>query len=245
MTFPLSLVAIVLFSTQSLTGQSTLSAPEILEKSIEYHDLDGVWATQPVAFRLFESRPGNTAEQGGNYRITDVTIDQRQGGFMLNQQRGPDLIMRKIAGDECSHTLNGHAVTNDTVVEAFGLTCTQTTRMRDYYSYLWGLPMKLKDAGTIIDDQVSRSDFFGTELLGVRVTYEGDVGSDTWYFYFDPETYALSGYRFYHDEEANDGEYILLEGEAAVAGMKIPASRKWYTHKEGRYLGEDRIIFNK
>lgn len=114
--------------------------------------------------------------------------------------------------------------------------------MKDYYQYLWALPMKLKDPGTIIDPNVHARDFFGQELLEVRVTYDQEVGNDIWYFYFHPDTYALSGYRFYHDESKNDGEYILIEGEKQVNGMKIPARRHWYTHTDRRLLGTDEII---
>ncbi len=28
-----------------------------------------------------------------------------------------------------------------------------------------------------------------------------EVGEDTWYFYFDPLTYAMEVYQFYHEEE--------------------------------------------
>jgi hypothetical protein len=113
---------------------------------------------------------------------------------------------------------------------------------RNYYTYLWGLPMKLRDPGTIIDDNVHRVNFFGQELLEMKVTYHEEVGGDIWYFYFHPETYALSGYRFYHDEAANDGEYILLEDEAQIGDFRIPAQRHWYTHGERQYLGSDEVV---
>jgi len=73
------------------------------------------------------------------------------------------------------------------------------------------------------------------------VTYDPEVGDDIWYFYFHPETYALVGYRFYHNESANDGEYILFSGELESYGIRIPQTRKWYTHKEDKYLGADTL----
>jgi hypothetical protein len=79
-------------------------------------------------------------------------------------------------------------------------------------------------------------------LLEIKVTYDPEVGADIWYFYFDPSTFALSGYRFYHDESKNDGEYILLEGEITINGVKFPEKRAWHTHKEGKYLGNDDLL---
>jgi len=79
-------------------------------------------------------------------------------------------------------------------------------------------------------------------LLEIKVTYDPSVGKDIWYFYFDPTTYALRGYRFYHDEAKNDGEYILIDGEVTINGVKFPKNRAWYTHKEGKYLGNDDLL---
>lgn len=52
----------------------------------------------------------------------------------------------------------------------------------------------------------------------------------------------MIGYRFYHDEAAGDGEYILLSGERAVRGMRIPVERRWFTNADDRYLGTDTLV---
>jgi len=114
--------------------------------------------------------------------------------------------------------------------------------LRNYYVYLWGLPMKLKDPGTIIHSEVQDTSFLEQPVYGVKVTYEESVGNDIWYFYFDKKNYALSGYRFYHHEADNDGEYISLQGEVEKDGFRLPQIRKWYTHKEGKYLGADILM---
>ena len=71
------------------------------------------------------------------------------------------------------------------------------------------------------------------------------MGKDTWYFYFDPSTFALEVYQFYHDESKNDGEYILLSGEETVQGIKIPKTRAWYTNQANEYLGTDVLSLPK
>ena len=115
--------------------------------------------------------------------------------------------------------------------------------MRNYYLYLWGLPMKLKDPGTIIDPEVHNKSFNGKPAKVARVTYEREVGNDTWYFYFDPTTSELIGYQFYHDEAKGDGEYITLSDLVMVDGMKIPKSRSWYTNADSTLLGTDNLVF--
>ncbi len=110
---------------------------------------------------------------------------------------------------------------------------------KNYYTYLYGLPMKLKDPGTIIDDKVERKVFHGKEYLVLKVTYTEDVGKDIWYFYFNPKTYAMEVYQFFHDEAENDGEYILLTEEKSINDIIMPKNRAWYTNKENKLLGTD------
>ena len=45
--------------------------------------------------------------------------------------------------------------------------------------------MKLKDPGTIISKTVVTQNFKGKEYLMLRATYDKEVGSDVWQFYFD------------------------------------------------------------
>ena len=113
---------------------------------------------------------------------------------------------------------------------------------RNYYTYLWGMPMKLRDPGTRIDPDVTDAWYQEQKVWSVRVTYDAEVGSDTWYFYFDQQSQALVGYRFYHDEAKRDGEYIVLKGKTEVSGMRIPSHRSWYTNAEGRHLGDDILV---
>ena len=141
-----------------------------------------------------------------------------------------------------SATLNGRSDYAEEEAKENRLDKDRATTMRNYYHYLWCMPMKLNDPGTIVDNAVKTVDFFGKESLEVKVTYTAEVGNDIWYFYFNPQTHAMQGYRFYHEESANDGEYITLDNEVTSNGVRIPQVRKWYTHKEAKFLGEDKLV---
>jgi hypothetical protein len=99
--------------------------------------------------------------------------------------------------------------------------------------------MKLKDKGTLIDQTVTEKTIEKTTYWVLKVTYDPDVGSDTWYFYFDQNTFAMKRYQFFHDETKNDGEYIVLEDELELSGMRIPKNRSWYYNTDKTYLGTD------
>jgi tetratricopeptide (TPR) repeat protein len=216
----------------------SLSASDLLEKTINYHDPDTLWGRQRLDWRFYEGRPNNS------FRLSKMVWTPLEGRFVLTQQVGRNEIYRMVSADTCISKLNGRADLSEAEIAQYGLGCDRNTMYRNYYTYLWGMPMKLHDPGTLIDPRVHERDFFGETLLEIKVTYDPAVGSDIWYFYFDPQTYAMKGYRFYHDEAANDGEYILLDGEVATDGLRIPAKRAWYTHKDHRLLGTDELVGN-
>ena len=104
--------------------------------------------------------------------------------------------------------------------------------------------MKLKDPGTIVNEKVEKKVFKGKEYYVLKVNYTEAVGKDVWYFYFDPVTYAMEVYQFYHDQNKNDGEYIILEDMEIVNEIKMPKTRAWYYNKDNKYLGTDILSTN-
>ena len=110
-------------------------------------------------------------------------------------------------------------------------------RLRNYYTFLWGLPMKLMDPGTLIEDLVREDTLEGKTYRVVRVPYENDI----WYFYLNPENYRMEAYKFYKDEPQGKGEIIYLEGEYDFLGMKIPKNRTWYRTEKPEFLGTDML----
>ncbi len=213
--------------SQNITG------PELLEKSIQYHSPNAEWRYFKAGLHLTETRPNGTD------RKTHVHFNNEESFFELIQKRDGHKLVHTFEREGCFHKLNGSSKISDADREKHKLNCERTRLLRDYYLYLWGLPMKLADYGTIVHEEVVPTDFQGNEVLAMKVTYDESVGKDIWYFYFDPTSYALVGYRFYHDESKNDGEYITLEGEEIINGVRFPKTRKWYYNKDDKFLGAD------
>jgi hypothetical protein len=116
--------------------------------------------------------------------------------------------------------------------------CERAMMLRNYYGYLWGLPMKLLDKGTEIEEKYQMEDLNGIQAFVVRVPYEKDI----WYFYLHPESYAMVAYKFYQDEEKQQGEIIYLNDEVIIGEMKIPAERSWYRTENDEFLGTDFLL---
>ena len=216
----LMILGSVLLFPANLSAQAW--AKDILASSIGYHDPEGNWEQFSGSFTIevtSKDKPSFTRE---------VIIDLSQEYFELIETRGDATKTYRID--------KGVYATEDSLTQA------RTLKLRDYHTYLYGLPMKLKDPGAQIDPKTERVIFHGRESIRMRVTYDPSVGSDTWYFYFNPENYALIAYQFYHNEAIGDGEYILLEGLESVGGIKMPKIRSWYYNNDGSYIGTDELL---
>ena len=232
----LFLFVLAIFSLSSLSAQ-TLTATQVLDKSIQYHDPNNNWPTFKGTLHFQQSSPRSTEQ-----RTRIAYLDLPNNHFKLTQITGAETIIREINGKACTNLYNGSPTVPTDIQKKHRLTCERASMYRDYYSYLYGLPMKLKDAGTIIDPLVQSIDFQGKASYAIRVTYEKSVGEDIWYFYFDKTTFALIGYRFYHDEAKKDGEYITLHEETTIEGIKIPKNRYWYYNKDDKFLVADYLL---
>ena len=211
------------------------TGPELVARSAAYHDPDGAWPSFRHTLLLRQERPDGSA------RRTPIRLEVPTGHFRYEEETEDGQLRKGVDEEGCFASINGDEPTPEQA-ESYRLGCPQIERNRNYYLYLWGLPMKLSDPGTHISEAITRDTFDDRPTLSVRVTYDESVGSDIWYFHFDPSDYRMVGYRFYHDEEAGDGEYILLREEREVMGMRIPAVRRWFTNADSTYLGTDTLV---
>ena len=189
------------------------SAKEILDKSIAYHDPQSQWSTFNQILSFNEKRPDGTEKKA------TVEIDNNRGFVSVNRD---DEMIISMTNDQCE-IIKGDK------------DCEYASMIRNYYLYLWGLPMKLLDENTPLDSEVKEVNYLGEGCYRLRVPYEKDI----WYFYISRDSYRMIAYQFYKDEQAKKGEYILLEGEVSLKGLKIPKARSWYTLPDSTYLGVD------
>lgn len=214
-------------------SENQMASAELLEKAIAYHDPNNHWPKLQAILNIRMETPGKSP------RESVVQLNNAQGIFSLEASRDSVTTSYKIGPQDCLVRFNGNDNFSPQQAKEHRLTCEQGRKMKNYYTYLYGLPMKLKDSGTKLAPVAHKKDFRGSVYWVLRVAYDPEVGKDVWYFYFDPQTYALKHYQFYHDEQKGDGEYILLDQEVTVQGIVMPQNRAWYTNLGDRYLGTD------
>ncbi|THD69444.1 hypothetical protein E7Z59_03705 [Robertkochia marina] len=230
------LLPILLFVITFTSCNPIPDGEALLNKSIAYHDPEGNWPQFKGALTIELTTPDQPV------RNSELTLNLPENRFTAKTTRDTIVTYREFSHDSCTFELNGRTDLSAEEIEAHRGTCERTEMMKNYYTYLYGLPMKLRDPGTHIDPQVTRKTFQGQEYLVLKATYDPEVGKDTWYFYMNPETYAMEVYQFFHDENEVDGEYIILKDLMEVQGMRIPKSRSWYTNKEDKFLGTDLLV---
>ena len=215
--------------------EAEISAQELINKSTNYHDPHDTWSKYDWNLEIIESRPD------GRIRRAEVVLNPGADKFQLVQHESGHSIGRNYAQGVYSNTYDSNSEYSEDIVNKFRLNEKYNKLYKNYYEYLWGMPMKLNDDGTQLG-AVYEKDFFGQNSLELQVKYDEAVGDDIWYFYFDPESYQLLGYKFYHDETKNDGEYILFQDELEMNGVKLPKKRSWYMNFDQKFIGMDEVI---
>ena len=232
------ILIIFLFLVTPITfSQSLISGPDLLDKAIAYHDPNGNWNQFSGHLNVVMQTPG------GPDRDSKITMNLPAEYFQVIAKRDTLTTTYTIDKGDCSIQLNGKENLSEAIRKEHNLSCERATLYKNYYTYLYGLPMKLKDPGTQISETVELKSFKGKKYLVIKATYDEAIGSDVWYFYFDPKTYAMEIYQFFKGNPKgkgkDTGEYILLSEEAVINDIKMPKIRAWYYNKDDKYLGTD------
>ncbi len=235
-TLYLSVICLLMLSLNSCN--KPLTGAELLDNAIAYHDPNGQWDNFNASFTVRMETPSQA------HRNSTISINLQEQLSDLVATRDSITTRYTVNKEECSLALNNSSDFSAEMATTYNLNCDRAKMYKNYYTYLYGLPMKLKDDGTQIHETVETKTFKGKDYLVLKATYDKAVGSDVWYFYFNPETYAMEIYQFFRTDESGEqkddtGEYILLTEEAVINSIKMPKSRAWYYNKDDKYLGTD------
>ena len=229
---------LLLFILCSLTNFSQeITGEQLLDRAIKFHDPNNNWSTFKGTLFVTMKTPNRPK------RESEITIDLPKEYFSVKAQTSGNTTTYNVINKNANIKFNGNIPTEEEK-KKYNLNIERANLYKNYYTYLYGLPMKLKDEGTIIHKKVERKKFKEKEYLVLKVTYLKEIGKDTWYFYFDPTTYAMEVYQFFKDTKES-GEYILLSALEMINGIKMPKNRAWYYNKDDGYLGTDFLSTKK
>ena len=233
-----NLLTLCFLFTSIISLSQEITGNQLLEKAIQFHDPNNNWNTFKGELIVTMETPKN------GDRVSKINIDLPKQYFSVVAKRDTIITEFIVDKNETSFSLNGDKNPSEETKKKYSLNNKRANLYKNYYTYLYGLPMKLKDEGTIIDQKVERKTFKGKEYLVLKATYKQEVGKDTWYFYFNPKTYSMEVYQFFKDTK-DSGEYILLSGLETINEVKMPKIRAWYYNKDDKYLGTDILSTKK
>ena len=118
-----------------LAGQPSPTPEQVLTRALAYHDPAGEWATLAAELRFAESRPKGDDTQ------SVIRLDNRRTYMHID-----------FSGKET------YKVTGQEVVVIKGdKDAERGLGIRNYFLYLWGLPMKLRDPDTALERPRAKS----------------------------------------------------------------------------------------
>ena len=132
-------MAFTLLFVTTATAQALPSADEIIARSIAWHDPEGLWYHVDHTFELEETRPN------GPSRFTRLQLNHCDQTFHLEARRPKDTVIATLDAEGCDITLNGSGNIPAEKAERYRLSCEGIAWWKDYYAYMHGLPMKLKE----------------------------------------------------------------------------------------------------
>ncbi len=212
--------------------QAALSAGEVLQRSIQFHDPGDKWPGAALRFVIDEPRI-ETPE-----RLSEVFLDNAGDAFSINRRYGNTMVTRGIIRDSCYSLVDSMLVNpEDTAtIRLHRLECGRSQGYRNFYKLLNGMPMSLHVPEVQVLPEVAEDSIDGRRALRIAARFNNPVIGEEWFIYFAPDNYQLLGYG-YAAEGA--GEYLLLDGLVEIEGLKLPRMRHWYNRTDNSYLGSD------
>lgn len=224
----------LLFSTFCFSQK--IDAQDLIEKSIKAHDPNSKFEKLKYTFEY------QIVRDGAPTRNFEVAFNRPKDIFVYSVKSDSVSFQQKLEKGVCDLTLNGSKLIPEIFAKKYQIDCERTKYLKSVYTYLFGLPFKLKDPGVMISNEIKEVDFNQKNCYEVTVSFEEGIGTDRWFFYFDQSTYLLNGYKFIHDSAKNDGEFIFLENYHSYNGILYPRIKKWHWNQTEQHFRTDKIM---
>ena len=188
-----SLLHIIGFMALLLLGacqSKTDSDSELLNRALSYHDLEENWSTLKTRIYL------SSADTAGRKQNFEIELDNSTGYFAHISHKDGKEVVKGFANGKEFYLLDGKQEITPEDRKKYKLTPESLKWVHSFYPYLYGLPMKLTDDGVKVTEAGNLEEIEGKQYKVLEVNFDPSVGSDNWFFYLEPATYAMKAYRF-------------------------------------------------
>ncbi|WP_191859518.1 DUF6503 family protein [Hanstruepera ponticola] len=232
---------------KQLTGES------ILEKSIQFHDINNEWKTANFKVVIEEPRIGN------QFRNSIVELDNKSNYFKLQRNRGDSISTHISQNNNYSSLLNGQIITDSLLIKKYRLDPKRNKGYHRFYKTLLGLPMSLDDENKTIK-QVEEITFNSIQSYKITIELEESIAGGTvlntvksfknrkeslfskdWILYVAKNDFRIIGLEMIYLDDPNAGGRIIFEGDFNINNISIPRIRHW-RELDNSYNGSDILM---
>lgn len=212
--------------------KTNLTGKEVLERTIKYHDPNGLWDN--FKGKLFE-----VTVFANNYVVKEtIEIDKPNDFYLSTCFQDFGTLKRGIDKGKNIFSLNGKPDIPEDIKENWGISDDGIKQSREQHYGHFGLPMVYKKSGMTIQDGVKVVDFDGRKCYAVTFIGKPDLIINSFYtgeqiLYIDMNNFSMRGLRWKMPE--TEGVQIFA-GEVDINGIKI-VHVKCAFDKDGNALG--------
>jgi len=141
-----------------------ITATQLLAKSIKYHDPQNRWDSLDATLN-FKTLMADKSE-----RKRVIRLNNKHGEFHFTGEYTEGRLEYTIDAGGAKAMWNGSTTIPTDKASKYQISEARAVMFRNYFSYLYGMPMKLRDIGTIIDPTVFRVSFYDKVYDRIRVT---------------------------------------------------------------------------
>jgi hypothetical protein len=224
-----------LFLLSCAPKKEPLSAEEIIEKSIQFHDANKQWNSAKLSVHMQEPRVGNPK------RFSVVNLNNQENSFQLQRNRDTHVSKHIVDKNGQATTLLDNAIVTDSIlIKKYRLEPKRNANYHRFYKVMLGLPMSLPENIQEIKE-ISEVDFNNHKSYKVEIVLKEPLFSKNWYVFFSQKDFKVLGVEMFFPNDPNKGERLVFEGEFESNGIKIPRMKHWY-ELNNEYSGSDIIV---
>jgi hypothetical protein len=220
-----------LFSISMAQTDVSLTAAEILEKSIKFHDPEGKWNqfSGKLKLNVCFQNTGNT--YGTEIIEIDVARDFYQWTRLINGFK----VVKGIEDGRIFYSVNGNSNPSPEERKAFSINENNISMMKEHHYWHFGKFNHLKNIGATLQPQVTKAVFIDKPCYQLTFTGENLKVNHPYFkqkniFWIDPVTFAIVGWIY-------DTGYGRMEGTININGLKVPAVETWYSKENNNLQG--------
>jgi hypothetical protein len=221
-----------------INPESFIKAREILDKSIQFHDPDGKWASVKLKLKLQEPRVGNPK------RYSIVSLDNTTQAFELQRNRDDHVSKHIIDKNGISKTLlDGKADFPEELVKKYRLDPARNTGYKNFNQMMYGLPMVFEGEKMGNIYALKETLFEGREVFAIDIELKTPIIEPIWRLLIAKEDYQLVGLQIFDPFEPEKGEELVFQDLMPLGNMQIPRTRHWIAlNSNKKYLGSDIVL---